>query len=61
MAKPVITWIVRYVDNGVFRVRTFRTEEAAEGFIQRTLAAGGEVRSWAEVRTSERELPAAGR
>ena len=26
--------------------------------MQRTVEAGGEVRSWAEVRTAERELPA---
>ena len=39
-AKPAITWLVRYVEDGVFKVRTFQTQEAAEGFMQRTLAAG---------------------
>ena len=45
----------------MLRVRTFMTEEAAKSFIQRTLGAGGEVRSWAEVWTHERAVPAAGR
>jgi hypothetical protein len=54
--KPAITFIVRYVEDGTFRVRTFQTKEAAEGFMQRTLAAGGDVRSWAEVWTHELEL-----
>ena len=60
MAKSVITWIVRYVDDGVFKVRTFQTEEAAQIFMKHTSEGGGEVRSWAEVRTSERELLATG-
>jgi hypothetical protein len=54
--KPAITWIVRYVEGGVFRVRTFQTKDAAEGFMQLTLAAGGDVRSWAEVWTHELEM-----
>jgi hypothetical protein len=57
MAKPAITWVVRYVEDGVFKVRTFQTEEAAQSFMQPKLAAGGEVRSWAEVWTHEREPP----
>ena len=53
--------IVRYVEDGVLKVRTFQTEDATQSFMQRTLAAGGEVRSWAEVWTHERELPTARR
>jgi hypothetical protein len=56
-APTSITWIVRYVEDGVFKMRTFQTEEAARGFMQRTLVAGGDVRSWAEVWTHEREVP----
>jgi hypothetical protein len=60
MAKPpAITWIVRYVEKGVLQVRGFQTEQAAQFFMQRTVDAGGEVRSWAEVRTYERALPPA--
>ena len=59
MVRPALSWIVRYVDNGVLRVRTFMTEEAAKSFIQRTVEAGGEVRSWAEVWTHERPVPPA--
>jgi hypothetical protein len=58
MAKPSsITWIVRFVEKGVLQVRGFQTEQAARLFMQRTVDAGSEVRSWAEVRTHEREVP----
>ena len=61
MVRPALSWIVRYVEDGVLRVRTFMTEEAAKSFIQRTVEAGGEVRGWAEVWTHERPLPAVAR
>ena len=35
MPKREITWLVRYVDKGIFTARTFQTEEAAEAFIRR--------------------------
>ena len=35
MLKREITWLVRYVDNGIFTARIFQTEEAAEAFIRR--------------------------
>jgi hypothetical protein len=56
-APTSITWIVRFVEKGVLQVRAFQTERAAQLFMQRTVDAGGEVRSWAEVRTHEREVP----
>jgi hypothetical protein len=58
MPKPTFSWLVRYVDSGVFRVRTFQTEEAAEGFIRRIRDnPSQEFRSWAEVWTHERPPP----
>ena len=52
------TWIVRYIDKtATLRVRTFQTEGAAEFFIERTLAEGGDVRSWAVVDTRDLKLP----
>jgi hypothetical protein len=58
MAKPSAnTWIVRFVEKGVLQVRAFQTEQAARLFMQRTIDAGNEVHSWAEVRTYEREGP----
>ena len=47
MAKPAITWIVRYAEEGVFKVRTFQMEEAALTFMKHT-SERGDVRSWAE-------------
>jgi hypothetical protein len=59
LAAAVITWIVRYVDRGgVFRVRTFQTEEAAVLLISQLRAdPAQEFRSWAKVETRDLPLP----
>jgi hypothetical protein len=58
-SSPKISWIVRYVDkDAVFRVRTFLNEAAALAFMQSAHKTGLDVRSWAEVWTHERALPA---
>jgi hypothetical protein len=53
------TWTVRYLDKttATLRVRTFQSEEAAQLFIQRIMAEGGDVLSWAVVDTRELKLP----
>jgi hypothetical protein len=57
--SPDISWIVRYVDkDGVFRLRTFQAEAAAVAFMRSVHQTGLDVRSWAEVWTHERALPA---
>jgi len=55
--KTKTTWIVRYVEDGTLKVRTFRTEEAAQLFMSGAAESGIEVRSWAEVRTRDLPLP----
>jgi hypothetical protein len=38
-AEIVTTWVVRFVDaSGIFRIRTFQTEEAAVLFIRQVRA-----------------------
>ena len=60
MSSPVISWIVRFVDkDGMFRVRTFYTEEAAVLFTGELRAdEAQEFRSWTKVET--RDLPPPG-
>jgi hypothetical protein len=58
MPAPTIAWLVRYVDDGTLKVRTFQTQEAAELFMRRVRDdPQQEFRSWAEVRTAERPRP----
>ena len=52
-----ITYIVRFVEDSTFNVRTFHDREAAELFMRLTFERGGDVRSWAEVSTVEQSLP----
>ena len=58
-AEPANSWIVRFVgEDHILKVRTFQTEEAALAFMQRVRANElQDLRSWAEVRTTELPLP----
>jgi hypothetical protein len=62
LAAAEISWIVRFVDRGgVFRVRTFQTEDAAVLFIDRLRAdPAQEFRSWAKVETRDLQPPEEG-
>ena len=52
-----ITYIVRFVEDSTFNVRTFHDREAAELFMRLTVERSGDVRSWAEVSTVGQPLP----
>ena len=55
--KIETTWLVRFVQDGTLKVRTFQTEEAAQLFMDGAAESGIEIRGWAEVKTRDLPLP----
>ena len=52
-----VTWAVRFVEDGTFKICNLAERETAELFVRGAVARGVDIRSWAEVRTTDQPLP----